>query len=212
MRESLICAVAAGGAVAVMGGVRLFDALAPSRRRLAAFSAIAVFVATTAARPDALVLSDLAVVLGAIGGAVLVGRSLGSIGAIIAFAITMAIVDLVSFGGGLTRRIVRDYRAGSSDLLRYLALTVPLNGRPTPLVGVGDLFAVGALFGGLVRVHRRTFRAAAFMLGGLVVAIAVGLVAGGAPGLPFLALAAALDGAMSARRSRTRHEAKSEAE
>lgn len=91
----------------------------------------------------------------------------------------------------------------AGPLLRFLALSIPIDGRVTPLVGVGDLLVLGALFVGLLHIHGQAWRAAAVLVVGLFVAIAVGLYVGGVAGLPFLGAAAMLDAWVASRSDRT---------
>jgi hypothetical protein len=46
--------------------------------------------------------------------------------------------------GGLSNMLIERYRDGSSDLLLYLTLVVPIRGRAIPIVGIGNLL-VGEL-------------------------------------------------------------------
>lgn len=161
---------------------------------LACLVAYAVVLVT---RPASWAVSDASVLIVAIGLAPLLGQSLGSAGSIAAFAVTASAVDILSFGGGLTREIIQGHQAGTSDLLRFLAVTVPVAGQPRPLVGVVDLLLMGALFLGLVRVHGGRRRAGVVLLVGLASAVITGLVVGGIAAVPFIGFAAAADAALA---------------
>lgn len=150
-------------------------------------------------RPESMALSNAVILASAIALAPLLGRSLGSFGGIVAFAVTVSAVDLLSFGGGLTRQIIQDYRAGTGDLLRFLAVTVPLDSRPTPLVGVSDLVIMGALSIGLTRLHGDGRRAIVVLLSALALATLVGIGIGGVAALPFLGFAAVADAWLAER-------------
>jgi hypothetical protein len=169
-------------------------------RRRFAFLAVAAYAAVLSVRPDSLVLSNTGLILASVGLAPLLARGLGNTGAIAAFAITASLVDLLSFGGGLTRRIIQDYNSGSSDLLQFLALTVPLEGRATPLIGVVDLLIAGAMFLALVEIHGSNTRAVLVLLSALALAVVVGLIVGGVAAVPFVGLAAAADAWRARRR------------
>lgn len=166
--------------------------------------AFAIFFATViVSRPGTLILSNAAVLGLSVGLSLVLGRTLKSFGALVAFAIVISVVDIVSFGGGLTKRIITDFEAGTSDLLRYLAIAIRLEGGLQPLVGIGDLCIMGALFIGLTRLHGRPVRAGAVLLAGLSAAVSVGILVGGAPGLPFLAAVAVFDGWLALRGTET---------
>jgi len=171
-------------------------------RRRFAFLSVLPYAAVLSVRPDSLVLSNTGLILASVGLAPLLARSLGSTGALAAFAVTASLVDLLSFGGGLTRRIIQDYSSGTSDLLQFLALTVPLEGRATPLIGVVDLLVAGALFLALVEIHGSRTRAALVLLSALALAVGVGLIVGGAAAVPFVGLAAVADAWLARRGGR----------
>jgi hypothetical protein len=183
----LVVTLASGGAViaATAASSRLKHGL---RLRLAVAMLVA-YAAVLIAQPPSLLASNLAVLLAAVAAGTLIGRSLGQRGAIVAFCITIAVVDLFSFGGGLTRTIIDNYREGSSNLLVYLVVTVRTQGQTIPVVGVGDLLMLSALYLGLRGIGRPGGQVVALLLGSLGVALVVGLIWGGAPALPFLAAA-----------------------
>lgn len=199
MRSVQMVAVVLGSACVVLAGVEWLR-LRTTRVQLAvALISVLIFGAALWARPASLALSDAAILAAAVGLAPQLARSLGSPGGIVAFTITASAVDLLSFGGGLTRRIIQDYQAAGDGLLRFLAVTVPVAGRPTPLVGVVDLLILGALFAGLVRVHGQRRRAGLTLLSALALAVVTGIVIGGVAAIPFLGFAAAADAWLATR-------------
>jgi hypothetical protein len=129
------------------------------------------------------------VILGAVGGILLIERRLHSAASVVVFLTVAAVVDLWSMRGGLTRALLDRYREGSSDLLLYLTLVVPVNGRIVPIVGIGDLVVGGAAATALLRLGVRPWGVAAASAAGLLGALAYGLWRGGAPALPFVAVA-----------------------
>ncbi len=179
------------------------------KKTFIAILSIASFVVVLLWRPDSLLISNAAVLLFAIGVAFFVGKSLGSFGALVTFAATVSVVDTISFAGGLTRKIIDEYERGTSNLLQFLVVSIPTGDGVQPLVGVGDLCITGALFLGLARLHGHMLRASVVLVLGLTVAIAIGLFAGGVAGLPFLAVAAVIDGWYFTRKARNRLESQS---
>lgn len=184
-------------ACVVLVGVAWLSGLSPRQRIGVGLASLVAYAVVLVTRPSSWALSDASVLIVAIGLAPLLGRSLGSAGAIAVFAVTASAVDILSFGGGLTREIIQGYQAGTSDLLQFLAVTVPVAGEPRPLVGVVDLLLVGALFLGLMRVHGGRNRAALVLLVGLASAVVTGLAVGGIAAVPFIGFAAAADAALA---------------
>jgi hypothetical protein len=131
---------------------------------------------------------DLAVLTGAAGAAVLIGGGLSSSGAVVAFLIAAAAVDILSVSGGLSRVIIERYQDGTSDLLLYLTLVVPIGGSLIPIVGISDLLIGGAAATALIRLGLRPVAVMGAIAAGLLGALAYGLWRGGAPALPFLAV------------------------
>jgi hypothetical protein len=186
---SIVTAV--GLAVVVWAAYRI-PKLAPLRTKLIAVVLLLVYIAIIILRPSAWPIIDLAVLLGAVGGAVLIGGSLSSSGAVVAFLVTAAVVDVLSISTGFSRTIIEQYQEGSSDLLLYLALVVPIVGRLVPIVGVSDLLVGGAAATALTRIGLRPLAVIAVIAIGFVAALAYGLWQGGAPGLPFIAVTVSL--------------------
>jgi len=117
----------------------------------------------------------------------LLSRLLSSTASVLAFLLTAAVVDLFSFSGGLTNTILSAYRAGGSGLLSYMAVFVETGGQNHAVIGVGDLAILTASYLGFHRSTGAGTEPALWLLGGLSVALGVGLVFGGLPGVPFLA-------------------------
>lgn len=135
-------------------------------------------------------LSDLALLAFACTIGFGIGRGIGSPGAAIAFLVTAATVDTVSFATGVTRALLRGYVEGRSHALEHLSLTVPLLGRAVPVIGVGDLILLAATAGILRRLGHGAVPAILVPTLPFVLALAAGfLLRTGVPALPFLAVA-----------------------
>ncbi len=115
-----------------------------------------------------------------------IGRALTSSPALIAFCITAGIVDFLSFSRGLTAKIISGYGKGHDLLLQYLSIAAPFSNRIVPLVGIGDLVILGCIYFALHKLGRSGWLPFLFPLGGLLVALGVGLVIGGVFALPFI--------------------------
>ena len=178
-----------GGLAAVVWAARLAGAVSPSRRRLLAFALLLTYGATLMLRPSAWPVIDLAVLAGAVGGVLLLEGGLQTPAAVAVFLGVAAVVDLLSFSGGFTHILIQRYAAGSGNLLLYLCLVMPVHGRAIPIVGIGDLFVGGAAATALLRLGLRPAAVTGTITAGLVSALAYGLWRGGAPALPFIAVA-----------------------
>lgn len=193
MSRSLFSALAAvvtvGGLAGVVFAARLAGAISPSRRKLLAGALLLAYGAVLALRPSAWPVIDLAVLAGAVGGILLIEGGLQTPGAVAVFLGVAAVVDLLSFSGGFTHILVQRYTAGSGNLLLYLCLVIPVHGRVIPIVGIGDLLVGGAAVTSLLRLGLRPVAVMAVIAVGLLSALAYGLWRGGAPALPFLAVA-----------------------
>lgn len=177
------------------GGVVVFLARRLSRSPIggawwSALPALAAYGILVAWRPGGILLSNAAAILAAVFLAVLIGTRLKSAGALIAFCAAAAVADLVSYSGGPTRAISESFQGSAADLLPYLAITLPLAERLVPVVGVGDLAVLGTLSLALSLQGASAAVAFAVPAAGLLVALVVGFLGGGAPGVPFMALAA----------------------
>jgi hypothetical protein len=188
----LASAITVGGLVVVTWATRRIAKLDIRRARLLALTFIAVYGAVLILRPSGWLLTDLAVLLGAVGGALLIGSSLGDSGAVVAFLVTAAIVDVISITFGVSRGIIDRFTEGTSDLLLYLALVGPIGGRLVPIVGISDLLIGGSAATALIRLEFRPLAVVGAIALGFIAALAYGLWQGGAPGLPFIALTVAL--------------------
>lgn len=92
---------------------------------------------------DALVLGSAASI-----GALLV-RTVRTPGSLMALAVTASVVDIVSFTGGPTRFLLDSGSNSISEALRYLAVSVSVDGDLVAVVGIGDLLIFGVFFLGL---------------------------------------------------------------
>jgi hypothetical protein len=187
--SALAAAVTVGGLAVVVWAARLAGAISPSRRRLLAGALLLTYGAAVMLRPSAWPVIDLAVLVGAVGGVLLIEGGLQTPGAVAVFLGVAAVVDLLSFSGGFTHVLIERYRGGSGNLLLYLCLVMPVHGRTLPIVGIGDLFVGGAAATALLRLGLRPAAVLGTIAIGLLSALAYGLLRGGAPALPFIAVA-----------------------
>jgi hypothetical protein len=186
----LFCAVVLGASVLTTAGSMTFSRLSVRSQSWAAAAVVLFYAVLLLLRPDGLASSNVAVLSVSIAVGTRIGRGLASRGALLAFAVTASIIDIVSFTAGPTRWLLGRGSGSAREGIRYLAVSLPVSGRDVPIVGVGDLLILAVLFTGLRGLRMPTFSSAAVLCAGLLAALAVGLVAGGAFGIPFMAGAA----------------------
>jgi hypothetical protein len=131
--------------------------------------------------------NDVAVLALALVVGCIIGAALRSGVAVVAFCAAAAAADLVSFSGGFTRAISDAFRDGKSGILMHLSISFPVAGAVRPIVGIGDLVVATALFVALMRIGYGLWASFAVPLAGMILALGVGLLVGGAPALPFIA-------------------------
>jgi len=183
-----------GGFAAVVGASHLVSSRAHSRRRksIAVGALLVIYAAALAFRPSQWVVIDLAGLAGAVGGVVWVEGALQTPAAVAVFLTVAGVVDYLSMSAGVSKVIVSRYTAGTSNLLVYLGLVVPVRGHAIPVVGLSDLFIGGAATVALIRLRLRPVAVMGTMVAGFLSALAYGLWRGGTPAVPFLAVAVAL--------------------
>jgi hypothetical protein len=147
---------------------------------------VAVYIVLLRTQTAAWLVSDIVVILVSLLAASAIGLTLSSSSALIVFCITAGIVDFFSFSGGLTDKIITDYQQGQNLLLQYLSITIPLNGRLLPIIGIGDLVILGSIYYALRQLGHDSWLAFLFPLGGLLTALTLGLWLGGIYALPFI--------------------------
>lgn len=140
-------------------------------------------------RPASLIVSDSIVLIGAAAIGTAIGCRLRDPAAITAFAVAAAIADVLSFTLGPTRGLLEGADRSAGSVIAYLAVSVPAAGTVVPVVGLGDLLVLATFFVALRRVGAPFPARAAVPTAGLLVALAIGLLLGGAFGIPFMAAA-----------------------
>lgn len=181
-----------GGFVSVAWIARLILWMAPFKARLLAGILLLIYASLIFLRPASWLIIDIAVLVGAIGAAVILGGSLRSAGAVLTMLVTAAVVDILSVSGGLSRIIIDQYQEGTSDLILYLVLVLPIDSRLLPIVGISDLLLGGSAASALIRLGFKPIPVFGMIALGFLGALAYGIWQGGAPALPFIAAASFL--------------------
>jgi hypothetical protein len=138
--------------------------------------------------PPSLIVSNVVVLGSAVGAGVLLVRLVPTPGALAALAIAASVADIVSFSSGPTRWLLGGGWGQTWAGLSYLAISLPVNERVVPIVGIGDLLLFPTFYLGLSSLGWDRRISFGILAGGLLAALAVGLTRGGAFGIPFMAL------------------------
>ena len=187
--SALATGITLGGLAAVVWSARLCSRVGPLRSRHLAGAFLLFYGVVLVLQPSAWPVINFAVLTGAVGGVLLLEGGLRSPGAVAVFLGVAAVVDIVSMSGGVSRMLIEQYRDGTSELLLYLTLVAPIRGRAIPIVGIGDLLVGGAAATALLRLGLRPVAVMGAIAIGLLSALAYGVWRGGAPAVPFIAVA-----------------------
>ena len=176
----------------VLAGVRWFiDVEDRLRDGFLAIALVAYLVMVYVGSPNVW-LSSGVVVLASVAFAMVMGSFNRSRGGVVVFLVTAAVVDWFSFSGGLTRWIIDSGGAGNNMLLQYLTVAVLVGGRVRYLIGIGDLVISGAAGLSLFRLGYPALRTSLVLVSAILLAVLLGLVFGGVPALPVVALVTGL--------------------
>lgn len=190
-RESLylilILAVAASCLLEYLG-VRLIAASSAATLRRVAGIGAAVWALAFAVVGPHVVLTNLLVLTLALAAGLLLARHIGSIGALSMLLAMAATVDVVSVPSGASRWLTQARHNDAWPVLQFLAVSLKLQSRLVPVIGVTDLMFFTACVSVLRRAGWPEVSSLLVPLLSLLAALAVGLSAGFTPALPFLAL------------------------
>jgi hypothetical protein len=151
-----------------------------------ALSALALYGVVLVIGLPHLLITDILILLVAVFAGSLLGTLINYPLALVSFCITAAIVDLISSRFGVTASLSHAFQSGSSNLLSYLSLSFRVQEIPRPIVGIGDLIIMTAIYFALRRAGHVGLFTFAAPAGGLLLALAAGLIAGGITALPFI--------------------------
>lgn len=183
--------------VLVLCLVAVFLVKASRRPLLLAVVLVAAWTALLAIGSRTVAVSDAAVLLGAVGGAVLLSRLLRDNAAVVSFLAAATIADLYSYLRGPWRALLDGERGRT--LLQYLAIAVTDDTGTVLVVGIADLLVAGAAFAALVRLRHPRWRVALILIVALGAAVILGTVVGGMPAIAFLAVAVLVEQALARR-------------
>jgi hypothetical protein len=151
-----------------------------------ALSALAIYSVVIVLGLPQLLITNILILLVAVFAGSILGTLIDNPLALVSFCITAAIVDLISSRVGVTARLSHAFQSGSSSLLSYLSLSYRTQKTPHPIIGIGDLIIMTAIYFSLRRAGHTGLPAFVAPLGGLLLALATGLIVGGIAALPFI--------------------------
>lgn len=186
MKVSLIYSVIIASSFLVQIGVRLLRKIPLKKIHLSLLLVILVYTIIILLQVSNYLISNLLVISISILAGYSIGNSISTKSSLIVFCLTAAIVDLISFKGGLSAKIIEDYASGHNLLLQYLSISIPFNSKLVPLVGLGDLFILGIIFQSLIKLGYKNWSVSIIPIAGLVIALFIGLLVHGIYALPFI--------------------------
>lgn len=148
-----------------------------------------VFVVSLVAPPAPAPLSNLLIVLGAIGLGLFISFFLASKSTLTAFCIVIGVIDYFTFDGSLTSKLIALGKAGHVDLFKHGVVYFPsAEGTIKALIGMGDLVALAAIYAGLM--ENRCSSGLAFLVPtfGLLLALLTGFAVGSVLGVSFMSV------------------------
>ncbi len=176
----------------VFGGVELMLRSQTRSRWAIASGLLAASIVFLLLQPGSWILSNLVLFLASTVLGFGISWLLPSVPSVWTFLLVASVADAVSYGWGFTASTIESYASGSSELLRFLSISIPSGARLQPIVGVGDLVILASLFSALHRLKIRRIAAFGFPTAGLIVAAALGLAVGGVFAVPFIAASTAI--------------------
>ena len=149
--------------------------------------AIAGYSAVLIIRPAGVVLPNVSVFVASLFLGSALGLLLKNLPSVVSFCIAASVADIISYNSGATARINEAFQSGASNLLPYLCISLPVDDRIRPIVGIGDLFIIAAIYFAFHRLGHRSVLSFMAPIAGLGLALVVGLITGGVFAVPFIA-------------------------
>ncbi len=148
--------------------------------------ALLIYVAIVSSGYYHFLVVDLLILLVAVVFGNLIASFVNGKSALIVFCVTAGLVDIYSYFNGLTHAIVSNFGEGKDPLLLYLGVAFPLESQPVFVAGIADWLIIAGIFYGLTGLgYSRSF---SFLVpwSGLLLAVIIGLLAGGIFAIPFI--------------------------
>ncbi len=184
----LVALVVASSCFVEYGAVRLFSSVSLYKQNRIGIVFLALCSMSLVVFPGSIVATNCFVLAVALVAGALLGRQVGSVGALSTMLIVAAIVDLISVHAGPSRWLVdQAQNAHGVRLLQFLAISIHLKGRLVPVIGVGDLMFFTAVVSVVRRLGWSETAALVVPLAGILAALGVGIATGFTAALPFLA-------------------------
>ena len=169
-------------------GVRITSKLTRVKIITLAIVLIVVYGALIMSHVDNIWVSNASIIVVSVGVASVLGTLLSHEVSIISFLFVSSITDIFSFFRGITASINAHYLSGGSSALRYLAITLSINGTIQWIVGIGDIVIIGTAAFALRRLNYSDGESFLVPLSGLLAGVVFALVVNrGIPAIPFIA-------------------------
>ena len=165
-------------------------ACVPTRRlvisHLLVIGALALLLAIN---PGNLLISNLVVACIGLLGGVMIGRHIVSPKVLAVALMCGAAADCISFLFGPTHFAMKQAAGtGSTPVMAYLSISVPIRSHLYSVIGLGDLWIYTACVAATRRLGWSPLPALCVPLSGILAAVATALLFGPLPALPFLAV------------------------
>jgi hypothetical protein len=186
MKILLIYGVVTISAFMVQTGVRALKNIELKKIYIALAAAILIYCLMILLQGSDWFISDCLIIIISILAGFVIGNSISTISSLIVFCITAGLVDFVSFTAGLSAKIIEDYSKGHNLILQYLCISMPIDGKIVPLLGIGDLFVLGIILQSLNKIGLESWFVSLIPIAGLLIALFLGLMVHGIYALPIM--------------------------
>jgi hypothetical protein len=186
MKILLIYGVVVISAFIVQIGVRVLKKIQQKKIFIALALAVLIYCIMISFQVSKWFISDSLLIIISILAGFAIGNSISTISSLIVFCIIAGIVDFVSFTGGLSAKIIEDYSKGQNLILQYLCISIPIDGKIVPLLGIGDLFVLGIILRSLNKIGFESWFVSLIPIAGLLIALFLGLMFHGIYALPII--------------------------
>jgi hypothetical protein len=186
MKILLIYGAVAISAIMVQSGVRVSEKIQQKLIYIALAAAVLILCIMISFQVSNWLISDCLIIIISVLAGFTIGNSISKTSSLIVFCITAGIVDFVSFTGGLSSKIIEDYSKGHNLILQNLCISIPVDGKIVPLLGIGDLFVLGIILRSLNKIGFVSWFVSLIPISGLLIALLLGLKFHGIYALPII--------------------------
>ena len=186
MKILLIYGVVVISAFIVQIGVRVLKRIRLNNIYTSLAAAVLIYCIMISLQVSNWLISDCLIIIISILAGFVIGNSISAISTLIVFCTTAGIVDFISFTGGLSAKIIEDYSKGHNLILQNLCISIPIDGKIVPLLGIGDLFVLGIILRSFYKIGFENWLVSLIPIAGLLIALILGLIVHGIYALPIM--------------------------